>query len=106
MQKSEKNECSCHYIITSCMNRLFSDDECDGLPLTWTSMTTDTVFPVSVGTILVMTCNDGFANQGASSVTCLANSTYSYSAEPQCIKGNSVNCQFSQEGVGAQVCGT
>ena len=78
------------------MNRLFSDVECDGLPSTWTNMTTNTLFPVPAGTILVMACNDGFANQGASNVTCLANSTYSYSAEPQCINGNNVNCQFPQ----------
>ena len=59
-------------------------------------MNTDTGFPVPAGTTLVVTCNDGFANQGASDATCLANSTYSYSAEPECIEGKNVNCPFFQ----------
>ena len=48
-------------------------------------MATDPVLPVYSGMVLEVICDEGFANQGDSTVTCLEDGTYSYSViEPAC----------------------
>ena len=58
--------------------------ECDALPLTWTNMATVPELPVPPSTILEVTCQEGYANRGDGTATCLGDNNYSYSIEPDC----------------------
>ena len=61
--------------------------DCTELPASWTDMTIDRVLPVPSGTPLIVTCNDGFTNQGDDLVTCVENSNFTYSEAPKCVMG-------------------
>ena len=47
-------------------------------------MNTDKQFPVSTGTVLILSCNEGFELRGDETVTCTTNTKFQNSAEPNC----------------------
>ena len=49
-------------------------------------MASDTVFPVEEGTILTVSCNDGYQLGGDNQVTCTKDVEFSYTNEPKCGK--------------------
>ena len=49
-------------------------------------MATDTVFPVEEGTILTVSCNEGYQLGGDEQVTCTEDTEFSYTIEPYCGK--------------------
>ena len=49
-------------------------------------MATDTVFPVEEGTILTVSCNDGYQLGGDNQVTCAETTEFSFTNEPNCGK--------------------
>ena len=64
------------------LNVIISD--CTGLKTTWTNMKTDKQFPVSTGTVLSLSCNEGCEFKGDQTVTCTTNTKFQYSVEPAC----------------------
>ena len=59
---------------------------CTGLKETWIYMATDTVFPVKEGTILTVSCNEGYQLDGDKHVTCIKDTEFSHTSEPKCGK--------------------
>ena len=49
-------------------------------------MTTDTGFPVDVGTFLTVSCDDGYQLDGDKHVTCTKYMEFSYTSKPKCGK--------------------
>ena len=58
--------------------------DCTGLKTTWTNMKTDKAFPVFKGTVLSLSCNDGYELKGDQTVTCTRNTEFQFSVEPNC----------------------
>ena len=59
-------------------------------------METETEFPVDTGTIITVSCQEGYINTGSSVVTC---NTYlyqdlEYEIKPNCIRGKFVGLLF------------
>ncbi|KAL5255495.1 hypothetical protein ACHWQZ_G010913 [Mnemiopsis leidyi] len=74
--------------------------ECTGLKTTWTDMKADKNFPVPTGTVLSLSCNDGFELTGDNTVTCTQNTEFQVSVEPncECPKLEVNNAAVSQDG--------
>ena len=47
-------------------------------------MRADPDFPVSTGTVLFLSCNDGYKLKGDKTVTCFRNTEFQFSVEPNC----------------------
>ena len=58
--------------------------DCTGLKTTWNNMKTDKQFPVSTGTVLSLSCNEGFELKGDKTVTCTTGTKFQFSVEPNC----------------------
>ena len=55
-----------------------------GLKPTWTGMTADRTFPVTVGTVVTLSCKEGYELGGDKTVTCTKDTEFKFSTEPQC----------------------
>ena len=49
-------------------------------------MKADKQFPVSTGTVLSLSCNEGYELKGDKTVTCTTNTKFQFSVEPNCGK--------------------
>ena len=60
---------------------------CTGLPESWTGVTTETVFPVSDGATLAVSCQEGYKNTGSDEITCNTDlyEDFRFAVEPACI---------------------
>ena len=58
--------------------------DCTGLKTTWANMKADKQFAVSTGTVLSLSCNEGYELKGDKTVTCNKNTEFQYSVEPYC----------------------
>ena len=47
-------------------------------------MVADQQFPVNKGTVLTLSCEDGYRLVGGKTVTCTKDTVFEYSTEPQC----------------------
>ena len=47
-------------------------------------MKTDKQFPVSTGTVLSLSCNDGYELKGDRTVVCTRNTEFQFDVEPVC----------------------
>ena len=47
-------------------------------------MTADKTFPVTVGTVVTLSCKAGFKLKGDNTVTCTKDTEFKFSTEPQC----------------------
>ena len=65
--------------------------ECGRLDGKWTNIRTDTEFPVSVGDVITLSCNDGHELYGNKEVTCVRDQTYEYHSEPWCKEISKLN---------------
>ena len=56
-------------------------------------MKANTVFPVTAGTVVKVSCESGYGlAAGDTSVTCIKNTEFNYNVEPEC--GQLINCSF------------
>ena len=62
----------------------FTTSDCIGLKTTWTNMKADKQFPVPTGTILSLSCDEGYELKGDETVICTTNTKFKYSVEPTC----------------------
>ena len=62
---------------------------CTKLSESWTGLTTETEFPISHNTTLVVSCQEHYKNTGSDVITCntYLYGDYSYTLEPQCVLG-------------------
>ena len=62
---------------------------CTELPESWTGVVTDTDFPISHGTTLNVSCQEGYNNIGSDEITCntYLYTDFTYTLEPWCILG-------------------
>ena len=58
--------------------------DCTSLKTTWTNMKTNKQFPVSAGTVLSLSCNEGYELKGDQTVPCTRNTEFQFSVEPSC----------------------
>ena len=58
--------------------------QCSGLNPDWTNMDTTSSFPVPAGTVLSLSCNDGYELKGDSKVTCTEDTEFQFSEKPNC----------------------
>ena len=58
--------------------------KCAGLKTAWTNMVADKEFPVTVGTVLTLSCMEGYRLTGDKVVTCTKDTEFQYTTEPQC----------------------
>ena len=76
------------YPCNSNCNRYFlakcNYSDCTGLKTTWTNMKASKQFPVYSGTVLSLSCNEGYELKGDETVTCIQNTEFQYSTEPTC----------------------
>ena len=49
-------------------------------------MKADPDFPVSTGTVLSLSCNDGYELRGDKTITCTTNTKYHFTDDPKCGK--------------------
>ena len=47
-------------------------------------MTADKTFPVTLGTVVTLSCKEGYELGGDKTVTCTKDTEFTFSAEPQC----------------------
>ena len=47
-------------------------------------MKADKQFPVSTGTVLSLSCNEGYKLKGDKTVTCTTSTEFQFSVEPNC----------------------
>jgi hypothetical protein len=52
----------------------------------WTKLTTLETSPVTKGTVLTVSCEEGFFLQGSSTVTCIGGYAFSSDNFPSCVK--------------------
>ena len=67
--------------------QIFATD-CAEFNRTWTNMVADMDFPVAEGTVISLSCEDGYQLIGDRTVTCSqeAETLFEYSSEPRCGK--------------------
>ena len=60
--------------------------QCSGLKTSWTRMKADKDFPVTVGTTVTLSCNTGYELKGDKTVTCIKETDFTFTKEPECGK--------------------
>ena len=78
---------------TFLLNVTISD--CTSQKKTWTNMKASKQFPVSTGTVLSLSCNEGYELKGDETVTCIQNTEFQYSTEPNCGENKCVALKIS-----------
>ena len=58
--------------------------ECSGLPTVWSSVQTETTFPVNYGTEVTVTCEAGYILDGSKTVTCTEDTEFLFQDKPTC----------------------
>ena len=58
--------------------------QCTGLKTGWDYMKTNQTFPVPAGTVVTLSCNEGFQQTGDRLVTCLNGTRFKFKNEPEC----------------------
>ena len=64
-----------------------------GFPGSWTGLTTESTFPIAHNTVLDVSCQEGYKNDGSDVITCntFLYDDYSYATKPHCsrsLQGN------------------
>ena len=61
-------------------------------------MKADKQFPVSTGTVLSLSCNEGHELRGDKTVTCTTNTKFHFSEEPYCGEFNNLYSRRDKRG--------
>ena len=73
----------------SCKYKLFvlpPTEQCTGLDPAWSQLTTEATFPVDEGTVLTVSCEEGFLLRGSNTITCTEGTTFSSATTPTCVE--------------------
>ena len=66
--------------------------KCTGLKLNWDNIETETGFPVTAGTEVILNCNPGYDLTGTNTVTCVKGMEFKFSGEePECGEYSTIN---------------
>ena len=63
-----------------------SNLQCTGLDPAWSQLTTEATFPVDEGTVLTVSCEEGFLLRGSNTITCTEGTTFSSANTPTCVE--------------------
>ena len=66
---------------------IFSSDTCTELPAAAFDMTTTSIFPVVVGTVVEVNCKPGHTLSGDNSITCIKDVSFKIDQRPTCNIG-------------------
>ena len=58
---------------------------CTRLDPAWNHLTTAVNFPADTGTVLTVSCKEGFKLRGSNTITCTAGTTFSSDTSPSCF---------------------
>jgi hypothetical protein len=75
------------YYMKRNFHQLTDTVKCTGLDPAWNKLTTETKFPVNKGTVLTVSCEEGFKLSGSNTVTCTEGTTFSTDTTPTCTQG-------------------
>ena len=59
---------------------------CTSLDPAWNQLTTEATFPVEAGTVLTVSCEEGFLLRGSNTITCTEGTTFSSANTPTCVE--------------------
>ena len=59
--------------------------ECTGLDPNWDNLKTETKFPIVFGTVVEVTCDNGYKLEGSYTVTCDRDTTFTFLGQSACI---------------------
>ena len=95
----QNTDCHCVlYPTPDAVNFIWNDISsavCTGLKETWSNVVTETVLPVEIGTIVNISCMEGYLQDGDKQITCTFGGDFSYQEEPTCGK-RSYNYTFNR----------
>ena len=57
-----------------------------GLDPAWSQLTTEATFPVEAGTVMTVSCEEGFLLKGSNTITCTEGTTFSSTTTPTCVE--------------------
>ena len=87
-------ECICYKLFADPKAKVTSSDQtqkisvsCEGLPVGWKEIRTETQFPVPPGEEVSLKCSSGHTLTGDNTVTCLEGTNFKLNDAPTCVKG-------------------